>query len=295
MKRQHAVVTLSQALACGMSRAQVRTRTRSGTWVRLHPGVFASAHAPATATRDLLAATLAAGPVSAASHLSAAWMLHLVRRPPPRPVITVPYERTPVLGGVTVHRSRDLDPTRVLERGGIPYTDPLRILTDLAGELAPQALTPVVDAALSTGMVTTQGIMAEIARRRRRGRRGPTTLLRVLESRGLTGGPEPSVLEAEAMRLFHRWRIPVLAREVHVGGGGRYRVDFLVAAGLAVEVDGFAHHWSPEHKAYDDARRNRLRAAGMTVLVYDWRAVRFEPRRVAAEVRGALDRLGAAG
>jgi very-short-patch-repair endonuclease len=79
-----------------------------------------------------------------------------------------------------------------------------------------------------------------------------------------------------------------------VAPDGRYRIDFLIVPGLAVEVDGFAHHWSPEDKAYDDARRNRLRLSGLVVLVYDWRAVRFEERRLANEILDALGRLARA-
>lgn len=294
MRRQLSVVTLDQALEAGMSEWQVRRRNDTGEWVRLHRRVFASAQSPATPERALLAACLAAGPTAAASHLSAAWLLELVKHPPPRPVITIPYDRAIRLAGVTVHRSRDLDQSRLLERRGIPYTDPLRILTDLAGELEPDALTLIADAALYRGLLTTAGLKAEMARRRKPGRKGPALLADLLEKRGMIGGPEPSVLEAQALRLFRRWGIPVLGREVHVGRDGRFRIDFLIAEGLAVEVDGFVHHWSPEAKAYDDARRNRLRAAGITVLVYDWRVVRQEPRRVAREIQTALIRLGAA-
>ena len=39
---------------------------------------------------------------------------------------------------------------------------------------------------------------------------------------------------------------------------------------MFVEVDGYAYHWSPEQKRYDDARRNKLWLRGFTVLVYDW-------------------------
>jgi very-short-patch-repair endonuclease len=103
----------------------------------------------------------------------------------------------------------------------------------------------------------------------------------------MIGGPEPSVLEAMALRLFQRWNIPVLGREQHIYADGRYRIDFIVGPRLIVEVDGFAYHWTPEAKAYDDRRRNRLRAVGMTVLVYDWRSVKFEAGRLAKEVRQA--------
>lgn len=295
MRRQQSLVTLPQALAAGLTRDQIRHRVRNGVWVRVHPEVYASASGCPSPAGDLLAACLAAGARAAASHQSAAWVLGLVRDPPERPVITVPYDRCVVLAGVRVHRSRDLDLSRLLERKGVLYTDALRTLTDLAADLSPDELSPVVDRALASGIVTTKGLMAEAARRRSRGRRGPSRLVTLLESRGFIGGPEPSVLEAETLRLFRRWGIPVLEREVRVGSDERYRIDFLIAPGLAVEVDGFAHHWSPEQKAYDDARRNRLRAAGLMVLVYDWRAVRFEPRRVAMDVSTALARLSQAG
>lgn len=296
MRRQQSLITLPQALGAGYSPKQVQNRVRSGLWIRLHPGVYASASAAPTPMQALLAAHLAAGRrAAAASHLSAAWMLGLVRDPPAQPTLTVPYERCVVLAGVTVHRSRDLALFRLLERNGILYTDPLRVLTDLAGEMSPHDLSPIVDRALAGGLVTTEGLLAEVARRSRSGRRGPRRLVKLLEHRGFIGGPEPSVLEAEALRLFRRWSIPVLGREVRVGSDGRYRIDFQISPLLVVEVDGFAHHWSPEHKAYDDARRNRLRAAGLTVLVYDWRAVRFEERRLAMEVSAALASLSAAG
>lgn len=295
MRRQHSLITFPQAVTAGLTPKQVQTRVRSGAWIRLHPGVYSSASATPNPMQALLAAYLAAGPRAAASHLSAAWMLGLVRDPPEQPTITVPYERCVVLTGVTVHRSRDLSLFRLLERNGVLYTDPLRILTDLAGEMSPQDLSPILDRALATGLVTTEGLMAEVARRSRPGRRGPQRLVKLLERRGFIGGPEPSVLEAETLRLFRRWGIRVVGREVRIGSDGRYRIDFQISPLLVVEVDGFAHHWSPEHKAYDDARRNRLRAAGLTVLVYDWRAVRFEERRVAMEVSAALASLSVAG
>lgn len=288
MRTQHSLVTADEALRAGMTRPQIRHRVRAGEWIRLHTEVYASAHAPVTAEQALLGACLAAGPTSAASHLSAAWLLGLVKHPPDRPEITIPYDRALRLDGVTVHRSRDLDPDRVLHRRGIPYTDPLRILTDLAEQLDTDELTIVVDRALSGGPVTTAGLEQESGRRRRRGRPGPPRLLALLESRGMIGGPEPSVLEAQAMRLFRRCGIPVLHRELQVSSDRRYRIDFLIADGLSVEVDGYVYHWSPEAKSYDDARRNRLRAAGVTVLVYDWRSIRQEPGRVTREIHRAL-------
>ena len=109
------------------------------------------------------------------------------------------------------------------------------------------------------------------------------------------GGPEPSVLEAEALRLFRRMGIPVLGREVVCGPDGRYRIDFLIGAGLVVEVDGYAYHWSPEAKRHDDTRRNRLRLEGWVVLVYSWLDIRRDGRRVGREIASAKLRLGITG
>lgn len=288
MRSQQSVVTRTQAIDVGLTASQIKERVHNQSWVKLHAGVYASASAPATPERALLAATLAAGPDAAASHLSAAWLLGIVERPPARPVITIPNRRSIELANVVIHRSRDLDFSRVLTRRGIPYTDPLRIMTDLAGELEPDQLVPIVDRALATKLITTRGLEEEIHRRSRPGRKGPPALRAVLESRGLIGGPEPSVLEAMALRLFQRWNIPVSGRERYIYADGRYRIDFMIGPGLIIEVDGFAYHWTPEAKAYDDRRRNRLRAAGLTVLVYDWRSVKFEPARVANEIAQSL-------
>jgi hypothetical protein len=290
MQDHLALIGRREALDLGMTAEQIRGRLDNGTWRRVHPNVYAAAGAPCTPEQDLLAACMAAGPSAAASHASSAWMLGLIADAPPRPVLTVPARVSLRLRGVIVHRSRDLNPARILERRGIPYTDALRVLTDLAAELGPDRLTPIVDRAIATRLVSAEGLVDEVGRRRSRGRKGPAQLIAHLDGRGITGGPAPSVLEAEAMRLFRRWGIPVIGREVRAGSDGRYRIDFLIAPGLAVEVDGFAYHWSPEAKAYDDARRNRLRASGTTVLVYDWRAIHFEPRRVATEIQAALVR-----
>lgn len=287
MRDQLSLITRRQAVALGMSPREVRHRVATGHWTLVHPGVYRAASAGRSPERDLLAACLGAGTEAAASHRSAAWLLGLCPAPD-RAVITVPHRFAVSLSGVAVHRSRDLDPGRTLVRNGIPYTDALRVLSDLAAELEAAELSELVDRALARRLVTTDGLLAEIARRSRPGLSGPGRLKRVLVSRGFVGAPEPSVLEALAMRLFHRWGIPVLGREVKVGGDGRYRIDFLIAPSLVVEVDGFAHHWSPEDKAYDDARRNRLRAEGLTVLVYDWRSVRLEERRIVSEVRHAM-------
>ena len=194
----------------------------------------------------------------------------------------------PRLHGVSVRRSRSFDPSSTISRAGIRTTDSLTVLSNLAAAIPTTKLESILDRAIATGVVSVAALEAHLERVRAPGRRGPSELRRLIESRGLGGGPAPSVLEAEALRLFARWDVPLVAREVWAANDGRYRIDFLIAAGFAVEVDGFAYHWSPEAKARDESRRNKLRIGGLFILVYTWRDIRYDGERVAREILGVL-------
>ena len=93
------------------------------------------------------------------------------------------------------------------------------------------------------------------------------------------------------LRLLRQAAIKPVAAEVKAGPDLSYRVDILVAPGLAVEVDGYAYHNGPKQMAEDARRRNRLHLSGLQTLVYTWRDIVYDGYRVVAEVRNALDRL----
>jgi hypothetical protein len=289
LRDQYGVIHRSQALRVGMSPGQIDGKLASGAWERPHRGVYRLAASPVGFEQRLMAACLAVGPGAVASHESAAWLWGLLgAQPPTVPALTVSRPAHPRISGVTVHRASDLDPLRTMYRHNIPCTDPLRMIVDLAGVTSRDQTIAVVDRALAGGVLSANGLSAELERLQSKGRRGSRALREILSGRGIIGGPEPSVLEAETLRLFARWRIEVREREVHVGPEGRYRIDFALAPPVAVEVDGYAYHWSPESKAYDEARRNQLRLRGIFLLVYTWRDIRFEAARVGNEVTAAL-------
>jgi very-short-patch-repair endonuclease len=129
------------------------------------------------------------------------------------------------------------------------------------------------------------GLAAELQRIGRRGRPGVAPLRRLLCDRGLVGAPHPSVLESKLLRLFRANRLPTPAVELVTGLDGEYRLDTAyVDLLLAIEVDGYAWHFTPEHHRRDLARRNRLQAEGWRILVYTWRDVVGDGARVAAEI-----------
>lgn len=195
---------------------------------------------------------------------------------------------------IVVHRSNDLLRECVSARHGVPVTNPLRTLVDMAANVPPAILDEALDAALASRLVTVEGLTAEAMRLKGRGRRGPAHLMKCLAGRGFVGALSPSVLESRALRLLSRSGVKIERCEAVVKGLG-YRLDIQLKGHVFVEVDGYAYHWSPEQKHYDDARRNRLRLVGFSVLVYDWRTVVNEPGRLVAEVKRALATANAGG
>jgi hypothetical protein len=270
-----------------MTARQVDRLVAGGAWRPLYRGVYLVASQPAGPEARLTAACLAAGEPAAASHRSAAWLWGLVKDPPATPTVTVTSSRRMRTPGVEALRRPDLDLSRVLVHRGIPVTDPLRTLADLGEVVSDRELDDVIDRALATQLLTVGALEAEVARLGRRGRRGVAALRAALERRGLLQGPSSSVLESRVLRLLHRWGITPIGVEVVVLDG-RYRLDVQLYPGLALEVDGYAFHWSPEAKAADSHRRNQLALAGIRVVEADWVTVMREPKRFRETVEAAI-------
>ncbi|MDQ6945777.1 MAG: DUF559 domain-containing protein [Actinomycetota bacterium] len=300
LRSHHSVIGYHEALDVGASPGLILYKADRGEWERMHRGVYRDTATPPGPYQDLRAACVATAGFGVISHLSAAWVWRLVgqRQPPAKPDVTVRIGTRDPRGhtGLTIHRSQDLDPDLAVQRKAILVTNPLRTLVDMAACVLPQQLTEAVDSAVARQLVTIAGLQAEIERLARRGRPGVAALRRNLVDRGFLDTPPPSVLEAHTRRLVAALDLPDPAIEVHVQADGSYRLD--IAWGdilLAVEVDGYAWHFSPEHMQRDVTRRNHLQQAGWTVLVYTWRQVLQEPRRVAWEITATYRRLSALG
>lgn len=283
----HGVISLRDARSLGLTDEQVKWNLRTGRWTAIHRGIYRRAgDAPAPEGR-LLAACLAAGRGAVASHTSAAWLWQLIEDAPASPTVTVTGRRSERLAGAQQHRHRDLDESRVLVRRSIPVTDPIRTLADLGEVAGPVVVDDAVDRALARRLVTVEGLEREVRRLARPGRRGVAQLRSSLARRGFGAPPHPSVLESRTLRLLRGWGIVPVGTEAEVCDG-RYRVDFLLRPGVALEVDGFAFHWSPEAKAADSRRRNDLRLAGVVVIEADWVTVTRYPERLRPAVVAAL-------
>jgi very-short-patch-repair endonuclease len=290
LRRQEGVISRSQALAAGMTSRQVDLTVHTGTWERVHHGVYRLAGAPVTAYGRLLAACLAR-PGAVVSHESAAWLWDLIADPPPVPTVSVLRSASHHTPGIVVRRVADLPAARVVTWRGVPSTNPLRTLVDLAGIAAGCQLDEAVDRALATRLVTVEGLVAEIGRLGHQGRRGVSGLRETLNRRGLTGAPHPSVLESRLLRLLARGGITVCGVEVSVDGeDGRYRLDVVLSSRVALEVDGYRYHAGADVMGRDLHRHNDLGLQGWVVLRFTWADVVRDGERLLAQVRAALRR-----
>jgi hypothetical protein len=292
-RRQHGLVTRADALAAGLTPRQIRYRVASGRWIQVSPGVYRHPAHPVTPEQRILAAVLAAGPAAAASHQSAAYLWGLLEwgEIEGRPAVSVAAPAHPRAYGFEVHRVTDLDWSRVRTWKGIECTDPLWTLGDLGGAVDGSLVDRAIDRGLAKRLVTVAGLQAEAARRSKSGRRGIGVLRERLERRGFVGAPHPSVLESRTLAFLARYGIPVAGCEVVVGPEGEYRIDFSLVPPVMLEMDGYVWHFSPEHMARDNNRRNALRVSGVELYVSDWLGLRREGPGLARTLRQAISSI----
>ncbi|HEX6393147.1 MAG TPA: type IV toxin-antitoxin system AbiEi family antitoxin domain-containing protein [Acidimicrobiales bacterium] len=291
-RRQYGAISRADATALGLTRRQIVQRVRSGLWVEAKPGVYRNAASPITPELLIMEAILSAGSDSFASHGSAAylWSMLTWKQVGERAAVTVAGSRNPRRYGFDVHRTSNPQWERVRRWKGIDCTDPLRTLIDVSAVVAAGVLDSAIDRSLSSGLVTVAGLQQEIGRRSVQGRNGLGILRERLKVRGFSGAPRPSALEMRGIQFLRTYRIPVVGREVVTGPDGEYRVDFVIVDRVAWELDGYAWHFSPEHKARDERRRNELRAEGWELYVSDWRSLSGEPLVIAHTLRNAVAR-----
>lgn len=291
---QHGLVTAEQATrALGPGRKSRWITT--GRLISVQPTVFRMAGAPPTWHQSVLAAQLATSGV--VSHRSAAELWGLVQPAGYVEVSNHPDHKTALRPPAVLHRIADLHPELAVERHGLRVTDPVRTVIDL-GLVLPKWS---VSDALSRGLTTRLLGIAEVERLRdalgRRGRNGTGIMRQVLEERMLTASTEESVLEARFVDLVRRYDLPVPVFQHEVWHAGRFmaRIDAAYPELLlAIEVDGFAAHSSPDAFQRDRTRQNRLVALGWTVLRFTWPDVVQDPTSVASTIHQARARLLAA-
>lgn len=285
---QLGLVTRAQAIACGLSDAQIALRRERGQILRVFAGVYEVTGTPRTAERRAFAACLACGPAAAISHRSAAHLWGLIEQLPRLPEVTVPAARRVRARGVRVYRTRHRRRRDVVRRGVVPLTSPARTLLDLAAVLGAEELELALDEALRRDLTDPAAVLAQLRPRLK----GAGALHSLVQDRVGRGVPE-SVLERRAIALIRRYRLPEPVRQLEVTmRGRRVRLDLAYPEQrVAIELDGRAPHWGRDPWQSDHDRDNVVELSGWRLLRFTWWDVTERPFDVAMKIAEALDLL----
>lgn len=256
---QLGLITRGQGIAAGMTDNQIKKRTRSGKWRRVRTGVFAVAGAPASWEQTVLAAVLAAGEGSVASHLCAAALHEFPDSMRVLPEVTVRPGRNPKTSGLRVHRPRLLPDHDVTTIGGIPATSYARTLVDCTGRFSLGQIARALDAGLVRGKVTVWSVERSLSVLGQGPGRHPSKLWTLIGERGTEITKSESPPEIHMLRVLGAGGLPAPVQQHWVRVGGQsYRLDLAYPEHkVALEYDGWDAHRS--RSSFDsDRRRDRL-------------------------------------
>ncbi len=191
--------------------------------------------------------------------------------------ITLRASTGPRQPGLRVYRRPGLkDEEMVFVPAGIPVTDVVRTLIDLATCLEAPALDRAIREADKLGLIDPETL--RLALSGRPGQKGVRRLRDLLDRR--TFRLTDSELERRFLRLVQRAGLKLPLTQQEVGG---FRVDFLwPELGVVVETDGLRYHRTPAQQAHDLRRDQAHTAAGRVPLRFTHAQVYFEAEQVAA-------------
>jgi very-short-patch-repair endonuclease len=256
---------------------------------RLHPlwrSVYAVGRPEIGRKGQWMAAVLSCGPRALLSHRSAAELWDLVRVSSRGPIhVVIPGDAVRSLPGIRAHRRIDLGTAHRREVHGIPVTDVVSTLVDLASCAPEWQVEVAINAADRLDLVDLNVLRTEIGTLPPRP--GMACMRRLLGCDALTD----SGLERKFLALVRAAGLPAPETQVWVSG---YRVDFYrPALGLVAEADGWRYHRTPGEQATDHRRDQAHAAAGLTTLRFSEWQIRYAPEEATRRLTSVARRLAA--
>jgi very-short-patch-repair endonuclease len=234
-----------------------------------------------------MAAVLSCGPDALLSHRSAAALWGLVRVSPEVEFdVVVPRKTARRQPGVRTHRRIDLGPQHRREVAGIPVTDPISTLVDLASCLQEWRVERAINEADRFDLVDPETLRSAVGELSPRP--GMACMRRLLGLDALTD----SGLERKFLAIAEAANLPRPETQARVSG---YRVDFYWPdLGLVAEADGWRHHRTPGEQATDHRRDQAHAKAGLTTLRFGEHQIRYAPEEVIRALAAVANRLSTA-
>jgi predicted transcriptional regulator of viral defense system len=285
--RQHGVVARRQLLSLGFSSREIEHRIGRGRLHLVMRGVYAVGWPELTERRRWMAAVLACGEGAALSHQSAAALWGIAEEQ--RRHIDVSIRRRSELErpGLRVRARAKLDAARILVKDGIPVTEVVQTLVDLATELPPRRLERAINEADKHDLIDPETLRSRLGSYK--GEPGVKRLRTLLDKRTFR------LSDSDLEILFHPIASaaglpPPLSKQIVNG----WEVDFYWPdLGLVIETDGLRYHRTASAQTRD-VRRDRAHAlAGMTPLRFTHYEIKYEPTQVRQELKRAAAMLQA--
>lgn len=285
VRRQHGVVTRGQLLAHG-SGASIQRRLVAG---RLHPlwrGVYAVGRPEVSCHGRWMAAALCCGPRALLSHASAGALWGILAWDGSIDVV-LPPEVSRRYPGIRVHRRLELGAEHRRQVDGIPVTDPVSTLIDIAACRSRDVLGRAIREADRLDLIDPISLRASLDLVPRRPGLGQLRSLLDSEAFSLTD----SELERRFLRLVRSAGLPAPETQSWVNG---FRVDFYWPdLGLVVETDGLRYHRTAGQQKRDLVRDQAHAVAGTMTLRFTAAQVRYEARRTAQTLKSVIAQLSA--
>jgi hypothetical protein len=287
LRRQHLVLSRSQALAASITPDMLRYRARAGgPWQRLLPGIYLTVTGTPTRQQLEIGALLYVGEASVLTGLAA--LRHHGIRVPETKVATV------LIPAGHVRRSRAFVrvapttrmPVPVFVQDAIAFAPPARAVADAARELHSfREFRALVADAVQQRRCRLDQLQAELTAGPMR---GSAWLRRALAE--VTSGIR-SGAEGDFGDLLSRSGLPMPMFNARLYSG-----KTLIAvtdawwddAGVAAEADSQAWHLLPDDWEHTMQRHARMSAHGIIVLHFSPRRIRAEPAKVIADIKAAL-------
>lgn len=292
-ERQGGVVSYAQALAAGLTRAEISTLLRRGLAASPRTGVLALCPSPRVGSLDpdqcqVVAAALLKHPDAAGSHETAArvWELPLIgtgvnapetlSRPGSRP-------HTPASAAHGRVLTSTLFPGHVVRpQPWLPVTTPARTVADLARTRGVEDGLVAADAAAHAGLLTRESLAAVLHDCRDFPAIGrPAQVLDHLDP-----------VAESPLETLSRWRLRalglVLNSQVEIyAPDGRFvaRVDFLLDGCVVGEADGRGKYSGPEDLWAEKRREDDVRQLGFGFVRWSWDDIWLAAHSVAERMR----------
>lgn len=277
-RTQFGLVSRAQAIGKGLAPGAIRWRLDRKEWEHFGRNVYRFRATTETWSQYAMGALLFAGPASALSHHTAAFLFGLdgfssKKKEPPKIIdLVTPIGAKIERNGVRHHRSHDV-PVPVEIVRGLRCTTLARTLVDLSRVLGPRSMDIALDSARRLRPTLAEELRTYVATISAR-RRGLPELMQLLDSRESS---LDSPLEVDALREILARGLPRPTSGYSVYDKGRYvmKIDLAWKDQLvALHLDGYQHHQQREQFERDAAQRTALAGIGWKNVIVTSRSLR---------------------